>query len=315
MPTQNTINNTIVDNDFSVQVGDIQVFDGNVNIGSATPGIQRNISIEQTSTLPVGISIQNLDATSLSAAAVTEHRVDPAGGRAYSAYIAGPTTYSVGLDTTTNNFAIRGGISLTGDRIFTADNFGNVIVASTSGSTNVTVQIGTNGDYILEDFGGTLVNTRSSGESSYPLQPAFLANVGAPQTNVTGAGATYTVQFPNEVYDQNNNFNGTSTFNAPVTGKYYLQVFLFLQGVTSSHTSAFVRIDTSNRNYIVAFCDAGSLVDNFGQVTLMGSCVADMDASDTAIFRVRVANGAAVINIANGGATDLRSYACGYLVA
>lgn len=314
MPTQNTINNTIVDNDFSVQIGDIQVFDGNVNIGSATPGIQRNISIEQTSTLPVGISIQNLDATSLSAAAVTEHRVDPAGGRAYSAYIAGPITYSIGLDTTTNNFAIRGGISLTGDRIFTADNFGNVIVASTSGTTTATVQIGFNADYTLESPSGTLVNTLGSGESTYPLQPAFLAHVAAAQTNVTGAGATYTVQFPTEVYDQNNNFS-TTTFAAPVTGKYYLQVFLFLQDVTSSHTSAFIGIITSNRNYNIAFSSVASLADNAGQATLMGSCIADMDASDTAVFQIRVANGAAVIDVVNGGATDLRSYVCGYLVA
>jgi acid stress-induced BolA-like protein IbaG/YrbA len=50
------------------------------------------------------------------------------------------------------------------------------------------------------------------------ILPSFMAVNNADQTNVTGDGTDYTVTFVNEIYDLTSNFDGASTFTAPLTG-------------------------------------------------------------------------------------------------
>lgn len=69
-------------------------------------------------------------------------------------------------------------------------------------------------------------------------QPLFLAQLLAPQDNVTGDGTAYTVLFPNVAANQGGYYDaGTSVFTVPVTGYYLLGVNLLLADITSGSTT------------------------------------------------------------------------------
>lgn len=366
MPTQNAINNSIVDNDFSVQMGDIFVLDGVINIGAISPINPLALSIEQSLTSDLGISIQNTS-TNSSAGVIIECIGEDGAADINTVYtVDGLQSYATGIDNDDNDtFKITTGATpSTGITILEGESGGNVILGSTGLSTSTLIQSGS-GDVDIESTGniglgtaifnsdidiglggqrsitigntntntevdivigsnnfslssssGIIMDAQEDGQCTYPLQPAFLANVGASQANVTGDSTAYIVLFPNEVFDQGGDFS-SPTFTAPVTGRYCLTVFIFLQDVTSSHTTGFMQMITSNRNYLVAACNPANMVDSttFEQLTLMGSCFADMDAADTATIQIDIENGAKVIDIVNGGATNLRSYFSGWLVA
>jgi len=71
----------------------------------------------------------------------------------------------------------------------------------------------------------TPLTINQSGAVIMPLQPAFLAIIASTQSDIANGN---TIAFGTEVYDQNADF-ASSTFTAPVTGKYQ---FNFLVSVT-----------------------------------------------------------------------------------
>ena len=113
-------------------------------------------------------------------------------------------------------------------------------------------------------------------------QPAVLAYNSATDSNVTGDGATVTVDFNTEVFDQNSDF-ASDTFTAPVTGRYSIVSHVRVAGVTSAAARMEVRIVTSNASYEnlhgVAESDAGTVAETV-------SVLADMDASDTVTITI-----------------------------
>lgn len=136
-------------------------------------------------------------------------------------------------------------------------------------------------------FTSTMLNTG---------QPAFLALAGN-QLNVTGDATLYTVTFANaEIFDQANNFDGTSTFTAPLTGKYRFDVIVRVDGVTAGATVSYLEIVTSNRTYVPFYRAAAS--GNLGsEFTMSGSALCDMDAADTCVVKVKVSGLGAVVDI------------------
>jgi hypothetical protein len=114
------------------------------------------------------------------------------------------------------------------------------------------------------------------------LQPAFLATHTVDQLNVTGAGTTATVNFTTEIFDQNSNYDGTNTFQAPLTGRYQFNCGLYIANATAS-TFGVLFINTSNRNYQILT----SLPYSAGgtEYDLSGSVLTDMDVSDTCIIQ------------------------------
>jgi predicted secreted protein len=159
--------------------------------------------------------------------------------------------------------------------------------------------------------GGTnLWNMTTAGENTMPLQPAFLAR-SSDQTDVTGDATSYTITFTTEVFDQNGDFDGTSTFTAPITGRYFLSATVGLTGILSSHTVISFRIVTSNRSYN---CNSGAPSKIFDANTAASwtvNALTDMDVSDTADVRVTVSNGTKVVDIVGG--TNLMTYFSGNL--
>jgi hypothetical protein len=140
----------------------------------------------------------------------------------------------------------------------------------------------------------TTITVDANNQMTNASQPAFLAKAVA-QNSVTGDNTSYTVQFTNEIFDQNADFDATSTFTAPVTGKYLLAVQMNFYGLDSAHTAGHVDIVTSNRTYVVWYGNPYAM-SAVGEVTISGCVTADMDASDTASIKLVVTNGTKVIN-------------------
>ena len=147
-----------------------------------------------------------------------------------------------------------------------------------------------------------------SGHITKPLQPAFYAVNGTDNGNIATNNTEVTINFDTERFDNNSDFNtSTFLFTAPVTGKYQLNVSLNISQIDTATTQYTIRINTSNRNYLLA------IDPEFGADLLFPfsiSTLADMDANDTA--KVTLAQ--------NGGnnQTDVRndpgSHFSGYLV-
>jgi hypothetical protein len=138
----------------------------------------------------------------------------------------------------------------------------------------------------------------STGAVTMPSQPAFLATASTNQNNF-GVGSDVTVNFGTEVFDQNADYNGTTTFTAPVTGKYHLSTSVGLLNIDSASTYYLIKILTSNRTYL-------KIIDpDFGQdnayFSMCLTVVADMDASDTAAVKVVQGSGATQTDIEGNG--------------
>ncbi len=195
-------------------------------------------------------------------------------GDAYTTYtVSGTTNWSEGVDN--------------------SDSDAYVLAASTAlGTTNV-------------------IHASTAGEINYPLQPAFLAYVGTTITNVTGDNTVYTVIFDNEVFDQNADFNlGTSTFTAPVTGKYQICFAILLTGGTAI-SSANARVVTTNRTYNnTATLSPGST----SACSVNISILADMTAADTATFTIQAGDSGGKIDDVSGTTSgNLRTFVSGVL--
>ena len=144
-----------------------------------------------------------------------------------------------------------------------------------------------------------------------PAQPSFLAHVvNGGVSNVTGDGTAYTIVFGDEIYDQNADFDGASTFTAPVTGKYLIKTKVYMNGITSSETGGNLAIVTSNRTYNYAFVPQ-EIQQTTGNIQF--SVIADMDTSDTSTIILTVSEGSKVVDL-SGGTNDPRNFFCATLL-
>lgn len=142
-----------------------------------------------------------------------------------------------------------------------------------------------------------------AGEVTLPLQPMFQARIGSAQTDVTGNGTAYTVVFNTEIVDRNADFDGTSTFTAPVTGLYAFRVCLRLRGIDATSTSATLALVTTLRTYNRTYAHSAGIFGSttVGMVEATWFCV-DMTAGNTAILRITVSGMAG--NTVDLSATD-----------
>jgi len=138
----------------------------------------------------------------------------------------------------------------------------------------------------------------SSGHINRPLTSCFSAYTGL-ESNITGDGTAYTIDCSGggERFDQNSDFDGTSTFTAPTMGLYLLVAVVYISGLTGSHTSSSIITITSNRNYYGFGFDAGALMNSSNEMSLSACIIADMDASDTATWRLTVSGSTKVVDV------------------
>ena len=159
--------------------------------------------------------------------------------------------------------------------------------------------------------GAHRIKVQSDGSVTMPNQPAFSVRPAA-QSNFA-INTDHTIVFNNEVFDVGSNFNDGSSgtpysFNAPVTGKYQLNIYMLLIDVPADCDYVYLTVNTSNRVYQTYF-DAGVMDQTSAAHTLNLSVVADMDANDKAYIQLRQNGGSATMDL------NTETYFSGYLVA
>lgn len=147
----------------------------------------------------------------------------------------------------------------------------------------------------------------SAGEITQPLQPSFLVTDGTGASNVTGDGTEYTELWPTEVYDQGADFS-SNTFTAPVDGRYALNVSIRMEGMTTGHTTAILRLVTTNRTYAYSHIMTSP---PFTTKTFHICVLADMDSGDTATTTIQLTGGTKVADIV---ASALANFFSGSLI-
>ncbi len=141
-----------------------------------------------------------------------------------------------------------------------------------------------------------VISATTAGEVTKPLQPAFSAD-STLQSNVTGDGTAYTITYATEIFDQNNDFDGTSTFTAPVTGLYQFNALTGYSGLTAGMTDINTQIATSNRSYSIQGGSPGAMRSVNNTLRMEGTVLADMDAADTTVVSITISNGTKVANV------------------
>ena len=173
-----------------------------------------------------------------------------------------------------------------------------------------TTRIDETGNYSI--YNGTTssplnMNIDASGRVTKPNQPAFLAKVNSNINNLSvNTASNVDIPITNEIFDLNNNFS-SSTFTAPVTGKYVLGFHARLDNIDASTTSYSFYLVTSNRTYSYIFDPDVGNDRLYSSPTL--NILTDMDANDTAKMQYYVNAGAAQATLVN-----LTYFYC-YLVA
>lgn len=146
-----------------------------------------------------------------------------------------------------------------------------------------------------------------NGSITKPLQPAFHAKAPGTQTNLS-VETGHDVTFNSERFDQNADYDGTNQFTAPVTGKYQLNLNLYLQHIDSGANYIQVGVLTSNKSYYLVLATNGFDADPT-YFPFTTSVLADMDANDTVKIEIYQSGGTAKLDI------DGHSTFSGYLVA
>ena len=149
---------------------------------------------------------------------------------------------------------------------------------------------------LLVGNGGTTgIAISANGEVTMAAQPSFTA-AAAGQNDETGDRTTYTVEFTSELFDQNADFS-TSTFTAPIAGRYALTAHLGLGGIASGHTEGQMYITAGGEAWTqkaspYAIWDAAS---NISFMTL--NVIADLAATETAVVTIVIGNAAKSVDI------------------
>jgi len=221
-----------------------------------------------------------------------------------------PLSFQVN-DTERMRIPSSGGIDITnGSVAISGDNY----VYSYSGGSSGQVRSGMK----LEGSTNTLefytnsaeaMRIDASGRVTMPYQPAFYATPSSAQTGLLANDSAVTIAMGTEIFDVGSNF-ASNVFTAPVTGKYQLNLSLYMTTVDTGASYVLVGIVTSNRNYINIV--APKYASDPAYLTQNISTLADMDAGDTAYVYYQQSGGAAQTAVQD----DTRgSFFQGYLVA
>jgi hypothetical protein len=154
--------------------------------------------------------------------------------------------------------------------------------------TNYRIGVPASTDALVFTYGASTERMRidSSGIITTPYQPAFLANATG-QDNIP-ISANTTVTFGAERFDQGGNF-ASSTFTAPVTGAYQLNVNIYAQSIDSAADYVQISLKTTLREYYYIFSTT-SLDQDAAYMSFPISVLANMDEGDTAHVEVQLNN-------------------------
>jgi len=146
----------------------------------------------------------------------------------------------------------------------------------------------------------------ATGAVTMPAQPAFSARSAGGNQNMSAAGGWHTVVWT-ERFDNNADF-ASNTFTAPVTGKYQLNLNLYLLNLDSAGNYVEINVLTSNLGY-EAIVSPDVFTGDASYCSIALPVLADMDANDTAYVRINIGSGASQTDVSTVSTFS------GYLVA
>jgi hypothetical protein len=135
-------------------------------------------------------------------------------------------------------------------------------------------------DGITTSANATAISITANEEVTMPKQPSFFSKATAIINNVTGSGQAYTVVWPTEVYDQNDDMTST-TFTAPVAGKYIFSANIYTSGFTTATTNIACNVNTDNGKLRMSHINPSHM--SSGGREESGCAIIDLDALDTAV--------------------------------
>ena len=208
-----------------------------------------------------------------------------------------------------------------GSNVTITNGDGSISIAASGGiaslAADTTPQVGGSSGLDLQaqllvgNGGSTGIAISANGEVTMAAQPCVLAYNSSDDGSATGNGAAFTIIFDTEVFDQNADFDGTSTFTAPITGRYEVLAVADLGGGTSVVHVVTLRVVASNRTcrFIRRQSAAGS--DPNG---IASSLIVDMDSSDTITITI-TATGESSDNMLIQGQSEFSTFLSVKLVA
>tara|TARA_Y100000310_G_C20687045_1_gene819707 strand:+ start:1608 stop:2663 length:1056 start_codon:yes stop_codon:yes gene_type:complete len=172
---------------------------------------------------------------------------------------------------------------------------GTAAITAAAALTSLTIG---NHDSITVDANGHQTNTE---------QMALLVHSGSTQTSATGDATTATVVQGTEIFDQNDDHDGTSTITFPVAGRYFIEASVSTEDATTSHTQGLLTIITSNRSYSTQLHFGNLVEQNSGgeRLKIGMAVIADADASDTCTVTLQVNASTKIVDIMTGIDTRL----------
>lgn len=141
-------------------------------------------------------------------------------------------------------------------------------------------------------------------ETSDQKTVRFQSRLAADVLNVTGDGTEYQIVWGgNEQFDDGSNVG--ATFTAPENGVYHLEAAVYVSGiVTADHNNLQIKIVTTNRSYVVSLEGVDGVQSTGGQIVRRGTCLADMEAGETAYVTVLVSGASKVVDVLRGDAQN-----------
>tara|TARA_E500000178_G_C16784977_1_gene645371 strand:+ start:38 stop:667 length:630 start_codon:yes stop_codon:yes gene_type:complete len=146
----------------------------------------------------------------------------------------------------------------------------------------------------------------ANGHITKPLQPAFQVHPSGTVSDLS-INNTHAIAFGTERFDNNQDF-ASDTFTAPVTGKYQLNLIMYVRDMPYDANYVETYIITSNRTYYL-IVDPSSFDQVQSYYTFDAGVLADMDANDTCVIKVRQSGGTQQMDVSTA------SNFSGYLVA
>mgnify|MGYP006408509695 CR=1 FL=1 len=150
----------------------------------------------------------------------------------------------------------------------------------------------TSHDVSLKTAGNKRLEISYTGAVTMPSQPCVSAR--AIYTNIPINTLTL-ITLDTERFDIGSNL-ASSTFTAPITGKYLYTYTLYYSDVDSAATALGVQVVTSNKTY-EHWITPDHIANSDFNYTMTSSQVADMDANDTLQFKAYCGGGAAQTDV------------------
>jgi len=153
----------------------------------------------------------------------------------------------------------------------------------------------------------------AANEINYPVQPSFMAYLGAQVADVTGDATAYTVLCDQVVWDQAPTPSytaATGIFAAPVAGRYHFSCGITMSSIGAT-TIYFMSLVTTGGTYSLFQCSP-SVIAVGGVLTVTGSAYVNMAAGNTAKLVITCSGTTKTVDI-EGQATDPITWFSGML--